>query len=132
MATLPAELVYAGFSNGGTSAEYLAATRAGAKGALLFHAALALPMFGQFAGETVSHWPSTVPVQVHYSVGDPFREQEELDSFAGSVKESGAAYALYEYPGNGHLFADESRAMEYDADAAELMWTRVCSFLETV
>jgi len=40
--TLPEDLVYAGFSNGGASAELLAATRQGAKGCMLFHAALPL------------------------------------------------------------------------------------------
>ncbi len=42
----PSETVYAGFSNGGTSAELLAGTKPGAQGCLLFHAALPLNMIG--------------------------------------------------------------------------------------
>jgi dienelactone hydrolase len=37
---LPLDLVYAGFSNGGACAELLAATRPGARGAILIHAPL--------------------------------------------------------------------------------------------
>src|SRR5919204_5535446 len=44
--TLPAELVYAGFSLGGMPAQMLAQTRPGARGALLFHAALPPSEFG--------------------------------------------------------------------------------------
>jgi dienelactone hydrolase len=43
---LPAELVYAGFSLGGMPAQLLAQTRAGARGALLFHAAIRPSEFG--------------------------------------------------------------------------------------
>src|SRR5215813_11829843 len=52
---LPPDLVYAGFSNGGVCAELLAATRAGARGAVLIHA----PLMVRDLGWTV--WPSNVP-----------------------------------------------------------------------
>src|SRR5579875_1656628 len=58
---LPAELVYAGFSLGGVPAELFAATRPGARGALLFHSAIPVEAF------ELSAWPAQVPVQVHYS-----------------------------------------------------------------
>lgn len=61
----PSEAVYAGFSNGGASAQLLAGTRYGAKGCLLFHAALPLNTLG------IEKWPSGVPVQVHYASKDP-------------------------------------------------------------
>lgn len=125
---LPAELVYAGFSNGGGSAEYLALTRPGARGALLFAAAASLKWFAE-PGGTSPAWPSTVPVQVHYAVADPFREQDELDSFAASVQASGAAFTLLEYAGSGHLFTDPTLPQEYDETAAELLWQHVAAFL---
>src|SRR6266513_4118782 len=53
---LPNELVYGGFSLGVMPAQMLAQTRPGAKGALLFSAALPALEFG-------SPWPQDVPVQ---------------------------------------------------------------------
>ena len=49
----PSETVYAGFSKGGTSAELLVGTKSGARGCLLFHAALPLNMIG------IEKWPSS-------------------------------------------------------------------------
>jgi dienelactone hydrolase len=62
---LPPDLVYAGFSNGGACAELLAATRTGARGAVLIHA----PLMVRDLGWTV--WPTNVPVQVHFSSMEP-------------------------------------------------------------
>lgn len=121
--TLPADLVYAGFSNGGPPALLLGASRPGARGVILLHAAIHLARLG------IDAWPASVPVQVHYSKDDPFRRQESIDSLAASVRESGARYEFFEYPGAGHLFADPGRAREYDPDAAALMWDRVLAFL---
>ncbi len=129
---LPQALVYAGFSNGGGLAEYLAAERPGALAAVLFGAAIPLAMFGQFGGDGSLIWPPSTPVQVHYGVDDPFREQAWVDSLADTVRSSGAAFQLYEYPIAGHLFTDESMKAEYDGDAAKLLWERVLSFLSTL
>src|SRR5215469_6602314 len=63
--SLPAEVVYAGFSLGVLPAQKLAQTRAGAKAALLFDACVPVSEFG-------SEWPSAVPVQVHGMDSDPF------------------------------------------------------------
>ncbi|MGH3041075.1 MAG: dienelactone hydrolase family protein, partial [Gaiellaceae bacterium] len=55
---LPDELVYAGFSLGVLPAQMLVQTRPGAKGALLFHAAIPTSEFG-------GPWPEGVPLQIH-------------------------------------------------------------------
>ena len=52
--TLPRELVYAGFSLGVLPAQMLAQTRAGAKGALLFHSCVPVSEFG-------GTWPERSP-----------------------------------------------------------------------
>lgn len=62
-------LVYAGFSNGGACAELLAATRPGARGAILMHA----PLMVRDLGWKV--WPSNVHTQVHFADKDPIRNQ---------------------------------------------------------
>lgn len=54
---LPRDTVYVGFSLGVLPAQKLAQTRAGARGALLFHACIPISEFG-------AAWPDRVPVQV--------------------------------------------------------------------
>jgi dienelactone hydrolase len=125
VAHLPAELVYVGFSNGGGCAELLALTRPRARGAILMHAALPVEAFG------ASAWPAGVPVQLHYAERDPFRDQGAINALAGSVRASGAAYEAYDYPVDGHLFADP-QLPGFDAGAAALMLERVLSFADRI
>jgi dienelactone hydrolase len=118
---LPAELVYAGFSLGVLPAQRLAQTRAGARGALLFHSCVPVSEFG-------SGWPDSVPVQVHAMDADPFFVGDgDIDAARALVDEANGA-ELFLYPGDQHLFADSSLA-SYDADAAGLLGRRVLDFL---
>ncbi len=114
-------LVYAGFSLGVMPAQRLAQTRAGANGALLFHACLPVSEFG-------AAWPDGVPVQIHGMDADPFFADEgDLDAaraLAGSADQA----ELFLYPGNQHLFADSSLP-SYDQAAANLLTRRVLDFL---
>jgi dienelactone hydrolase len=123
---LPTDLVYAGFSLGGVSAELLAATRPGAKGLILLHAAIPVEEFG------VEAWPAGVPVQVHFAAADPYREKEELAAFERAVRASGAPYELFDYPVSGHLFTDRGLADEYDEQSAEQLFSRVLAFLDQI
>lgn len=117
-------LVYAGFSLGVMPAQRLAQTRAGAKGALLFHACLPVSEFGDA-------WPASVPVQVHGMDADPFFADEgDLDAARALVASAGSA-ELFLYAGNEHLFADSSLP-SYDAPAADLLTSRVLAFLEGI
>lgn len=118
------DLVYAGFSSGVMSAQQLAQTRAGARGALLFHACLPVSEFGDA-------WPAGVPVQVHGMDGDPlFADEGDLDAARELVASTDQA-ELYLYPGKEHLFAD-SALPSYDEDAAALLTQRVLDFLAAV
>ncbi len=120
---LPAELVYAGFSLGVMSAQELAQTRPGARGALLFHSCLPTSEFG-------SGWPDGVPVQIHGMDADPFfAEEGDIDAARALVEEAESA-ELFVYPGDQHLFADSSLS-SYDSDAAALLTERVLDFLAT-
>lgn len=120
---LPRELVYAGFSLGVLPAQKLAQTRAGARGALLFHACVPVSEFG-------SSWPADVPVQVHAMDADPwFVDEGDLDA-ARALVGSAAHAELFLYPGDRHLFADAGLP-SYDADAAALLRERVLAFLAT-
>ncbi|MFI5897778.1 dienelactone hydrolase family protein [Actinoplanes sp. NPDC051513] len=119
---LPADIVYAGFSMGCGAAEFLTATRPGARGALLMSNALDPRSFG------IQHWPQRVPVQVHYAAHDPLVDHAQVDALADAVRAADADFEVHTYPGSGHLFADPDRA-EYDRDAAELLLKRTLDFL---
>ena len=115
---LPRELVYAGFSLGAMSAQELAQTRPGARGALLLHAAIPLSEFG-------GSWPEGVPLQIHVMADDELGDVDVAQELAATVE--GAE--LFLYPGDRHLFTDRSLS-EYDESAARLVMERVLSFLE--
>jgi dienelactone hydrolase len=120
---LPDGLVYAGFSLGVMPAQKLAQTRAGARGALLFHSCLPVSEFG-------TSWPADVPVQIHSMDKDPWFVDEGDIEAARALVASGAPAELFLYPGNEHLFADASLP-SYDAAAAALLTERVLAFLAT-
>src|SRR5690606_37653838 len=104
---LPNELVYGGFSMGVMPAQRLAQTRNGARGALLFHAAVAPEEFGT--------WPPTVPVQIHSMDSDPYFEADDRAA-AETVVAQAERGELFLYPGDQHLFTDSS-VDAYDAEA---------------
>ena len=117
-------VVYAGFSLGVMPAQQLAQTRAGARGALLFHSCLPVSEFGEA-------WPVGVPVQVHGMEADPFFADEgDLDAARELVGSTEHA-ELFVYPGKEHLFADSSLP-SYDEAAAALLTRRVLGFLEGI
>jgi dienelactone hydrolase len=118
---LPAGLVYAGFSLGVLSAQKLAQTRAGARGALLFYSCVPVSAFG-------NGWPDGVPVQVHGMDADPiFVGEGDIDAARELVSQADDAQ-LFLYPGDQHYFADSSLP-SYDADATALLVRRVLDFL---
>ena len=119
---LPNELVYAGFSLGVMPAQMLAQTRPGAKGALLFSAAFPASEFG-------GSWPEGVPLQIHMMEGDEWA-MEDLPAARELVEMIDGA-ELFLYPGDGHLFADNSLP-DYDESAATLLEQRVLALLKDV
>ena len=119
---LPNELVYAGFSLGALPAQMLAQTRPGSKGALLFHAAFPASEFG-------GSWPPEVPLQIHMMEDDQWAA-EDLPA-ARELAETIAGAELFLYPGDRHLFVDNSLP-DYDESAATLLKRRVLAFLKDV
>jgi dienelactone hydrolase len=128
VADLAADLVYAGFSFGGATAQRLAQTREGARGALLYESCV--PLTGDWA---FGSWPDGVGVQVHGMDRDPFFALEgDLDAARELVEAVGSTHAeLYLYPGDRHLFLD-SALPSYDPEAAALVLERSRSFLDRV
>jgi dienelactone hydrolase len=122
LAGLPGELVFAGFSMGAATAGYYAATRPGARGAVLMHGVPPLRQFG------VEGWPDGVPAQVHFMRDDPWVERDAVAEFERMAFAAGVSAEVHAYEGSGHLFADPD-SPDHDAAAAELMLGRVLGFL---
>ena len=121
--SLPNEVVYAGFSLGVMPAQMLAQTRPGARGALLFHAAFPTSEFG-------GPWPQGVPLQIHMMEADEWVLEGDLDA-ARELDKTIEGAELFVYPGDRHLFADNSLP-DYDEKAAALLAQRVLAFLKDV
>jgi dienelactone hydrolase len=123
VADVPDGFVTAGFSLGCVLAAHVATQRP-VSGVVWMSGAIPVSMFDD--GRT---WPAGVPVQTHSTLEDPWREQEEIDNAVRDVEAGGGTIEVFDYPGSGHLFSDESLPAEYDAEAAELMWSRVLPFV---
>jgi len=122
-------IVTAGFSNGAGMAEYVAAARGGRAGGVVgslhFSGALPLDLLG------IAAWPADTSVQLHYTVGDPFRSDDLITPFVGAVRASGNnCEAFLDHPGNGHLFTDSSLPKEFDKDATATAFSRALAFLD--
>ena len=126
VADLPEGLVYAGFSWGAATAQRLAQTRPGARGALLYEACI--PLTGDWA---FGPWPEGVPVRIHGMDQDPFFALEgDIDAARQLVDTVGPELAeLYVYPGDRHLFTDSSLP-SYDAEATALVVKRSRELLD--
>jgi dienelactone hydrolase len=115
------DLVVSGFSLGALPAQKLAQTRAGVIGAILYHSAVPVTMFGE-------RWPKGVPLQLHFVEGDEW-SGEDFEVGQALAEDIGAE--LYTYQAKGHLVADSS-FHEYDADVAAAMLAHTLDFLATL
>ncbi len=88
----------------------------------MFHAAFPASEFG-------GSWPPGVPLQIHMMEDDEWAV-EDLPAARELVKAIDGA-ELFLYPGDRHLFADNSLP-DYDESAATLLEQRVLAFLEDV
>ena len=113
---LPDDVVYVGFSLGVLPAQQLAQTRPGARGALLLH--------GTFPPGEFGDWPEGLPLQIHTMEDDEWGDVDVARALVAAV--DGAE--LFLYPGDAHLFTDDSLSA-FDAGAAELVRKRVLGFL---
>jgi dienelactone hydrolase len=121
---LPDSLVYAGISMGVMPAQNLAQNRAGARGAVFFESSVPAEEFG-------GSWPARVALQIHAMDADPeFVDSGDIDA-ARELVAAADDGELFLYPGDQHLFSDESLA-SYDEAATGLVTTRVLEFLARV
>jgi dienelactone hydrolase len=114
----PDDVVYAGFSLGVMPAQMLAQTRPGARGALLMHGTVPLGEYGE--------WPAGLPLQMHTMADDDWGDVDVARALAAAVDGE-----LFLYPGDAHLFTDDSLPA-HDEAAAALVRQRVLGFLDRV
>ena len=101
-------------------AQLLAQTRPGARGALLLSGCVPPSAFG-------SDWPQGLPLQIHTMEDD---ELGDVD-VARDIVETVESAELFVYPGDQHLFTDNSLP-SYDQQAATSLRQRVLAFLDAV
>jgi dienelactone hydrolase len=102
-------------------AQMLAQTRPGARGAVLVSSAVPASEFGGTS-------PDGIPLQIHMMEDDAIvRDEGDLD-VARQLAETVEGGELYVYPGDKHLFIDDS-IPDYDEAAATLVKERVLSFV---
>jgi dienelactone hydrolase len=123
VADLPDGFVTAGFSLGCVMAVHVAMQRP-VSGVLMIAGAIPVSAFGEGA-----RWPAGVPAQTHSTLADPWREQKEIDQAILDVEAGGGTIEVFDYPGSGHLFTDESLPGEYDPVATETFWGRALPFV---
>ena len=125
-AKLPQDVVYLGVSSGVMHAQRLAQLRGGSRGAVLLESAI--PITGEWA---FGDWPDGVPVQIHGADADEFFAGEGDIDAAREIVEAVPEAELFIYPGDQHLFEDDSLP-SYDAEATALLLQRVLEFLARV
>ena len=120
-AELPGELVYVGFSLGALPAQAVAQSRPGARAAVVFHSCIPPEEFGS--------WPAGVPLQIHIMEDDPIASPPEIDlETARRLDATLEEATFFAYPGDRHLFADDSLP-GYDASTAHKAEARVLELL---
>lgn len=118
---LPATVVYGGFSLGVMPAQMLLQTRPGALAGLFYHSFADPTWFGE--------WPQGVPAQIHSMDADPFFVDEGDIDAARPFVESHEGVEMFLYPGDQHLFTDNSLAA-YDEGATQLVLKRSLELLD--
>ena len=120
------DLVFIGISSGVMEAQRLAQTRSGARGAVLIESVI--PITGEWA---FGAWPAGVPVQIHGADADEFFAGEGDIDAAREIVETVPDAELFLYPGDQHLFEDDSLP-SYDPEATALLTQRALAFLARV
>jgi dienelactone hydrolase len=115
---LPSDLVYMGISMGVVYSHYLLSTRPGARGAVFLESSTGPDDF--------DGWPAGVPLQAHGHADDEFFGAEGIAKARALVELAGAG-EVFVYPGDTHLFVDDSLPVHDAAQTAQVV-ERVLAF----
>ena len=69
----------------------------------------------------------SVPVMMHFAGNDP-RINGGIPDFRAAMDAQNVPYSIHMYPGTGHGFHNDTSQARYDAEAANLAWTRTVAF----
>lgn len=109
-----------GFCLGGGMALAAACTVPGLSASVPFYG-LPLPQF--------QTWMSvTVPIQGHYSAGDPHILKERVQAAVDAAEAAGVNFQVFFYEG-GHGFMRDTDPSAYHPESARLAWERMLAFL---
>lgn len=87
----------------------------------------AVPYYGrQLPAEQVPD--ITAPLCLHYA-GEDTRINERIADYEAALQANNKTYELYMYEGAHHAFNNDTSEERYDAEAAELAWSRTVDFL---
>jgi carboxymethylenebutenolidase len=65
----------------------------------------------------------------HFAENDPFEPLEGVRQTEAALRDAGHEVAFHMYPGAGHWFFESDRPDAYNAEAAQLAWSRTLEFL---
>jgi carboxymethylenebutenolidase len=65
----------------------------------------------------------------HFAEHDPFESDDDIAFLEASLGLAGGDATFHRYAGTGHGFFESDRPDAFDADAAELAWSRTVEFL---
>jgi carboxymethylenebutenolidase len=72
------------------------------------------------------------PVLGHFGTADDFVSVEDAKKLESEISDAGAEVTFHLYEGAGHAFFNDTNRMgTYDAELAQLSWTRTVDFLRT-
>jgi carboxymethylenebutenolidase len=78
------------------------------------------PAWGSYAGKHAA---------IHASEGDGGSQAEGIQQAKNAIEAAGGTVDVYDYPGTGHAFVNDTRPEVYDADAAGLALDRTLALL---
>lgn len=79
----------------------------------------------------VDFWQARAAYLGHFAERDEWEPLAGVRQMESEMKTAGRESTYHFYPGTGHWFFEDDRPEAYNAQAAELAWTRTIEFLKT-
>lgn len=109
-----------GFSMGAAWALYVSTTRPDWVSAVTV-------FYGTYGG--LDFGAAQAAYQGHFAESDPWEPDEGVQELEAALRAARRDVTFHRYPGVGHWFFESDRPDAYSAEAAELAWGRMLSFL---
>ena len=115
----PIGIAVVGFSMGAAYAAMMAALRPKTVRAVVMH-------YGAWAPDVSK---SEAEFLIHLAEVDPWEPAENVEELRKTLQQAGRPATFHFYPNVGHWFMESNRPDAYNAEAAELAWSRTLAFL---